>query len=309
MSTKTKRYRWACPICNKGALGPSRPRKDNAVRYCLPCTAKTGKLVARTCPALDSKRDRKTQAKKEVNERKRATAPRKPRKTSRAFIRLPRHNVRGTNMMLAAERMCKSKQWTAAVNKAFRSRGLRPTTTSTVASKLWQRTVDQRGGSVGSGVIYFSNRGRRGVGGKGGPGFGAVVYGCKDHHTRANVLETLLHEIVHVVHLAHMRAPKINGVRRPHAMDFNLILCHMAGVFWGYPCHPYEAGYSTGNGYAPSRHLEAWLGEQIRDKNPRVMRWLEGLKHPAVDEPANDAASPYGDQYDADGNTNLFPTA
>ena len=85
---------------------------------------------------------------------------------------------------------------------------------------------------------------------------------------------TMLHEIVHAVHLGCMTEMVINGKRRPHGMDFNLIQCAMAKAFWGYPFHPYEAGYSVGNGYAPSRHLATWLNEQIKETNPRVMSWL-----------------------------------
>lgn len=56
--------RWVCPQCGKGANGSTRPRMDDAVRYCLGCTAKTGKLVLRTAPALEAKRQElATQAK------------------------------------------------------------------------------------------------------------------------------------------------------------------------------------------------------------------------------------------------------
>lgn len=51
-----KRYRWVCPNCDKGALGPQRPRKNNVVRYCLPCSSKAGVLVERTCPSLEKRR-------------------------------------------------------------------------------------------------------------------------------------------------------------------------------------------------------------------------------------------------------------
>jgi len=51
-----KRTRWVCPTCDDGRLGPTRPRKDNIVRYCLPCSAAAGKLVERATPALDKRR-------------------------------------------------------------------------------------------------------------------------------------------------------------------------------------------------------------------------------------------------------------
>ncbi len=40
---KSKRKRWVCPLCNVGKLGLQRPRKNDVVRYCLPCSEKTGK--------------------------------------------------------------------------------------------------------------------------------------------------------------------------------------------------------------------------------------------------------------------------
>lgn len=51
MTTKTRR--WVCPICGTGVNAPERPRKDDVRRYCLPCSETTGRLVARTAPALE----------------------------------------------------------------------------------------------------------------------------------------------------------------------------------------------------------------------------------------------------------------
>lgn len=52
-----KRIRWECPAGkHPGVLGPSRPRRDNIVRYCLPCSEAAGKLVERVAPALERKR-------------------------------------------------------------------------------------------------------------------------------------------------------------------------------------------------------------------------------------------------------------
>lgn len=48
--------RWVCPTCGSGINGPERPRKDDVRRYCLDCSAKTGRLVERTCPALEKQR-------------------------------------------------------------------------------------------------------------------------------------------------------------------------------------------------------------------------------------------------------------
>jgi hypothetical protein len=45
--------RWSCPNCNRGALAPDRLDGDDARGYCLRCTAKTGRLVRRVCPAKE----------------------------------------------------------------------------------------------------------------------------------------------------------------------------------------------------------------------------------------------------------------
>lgn len=54
----TKRVRWECPNGCPGVLGPSRPRKDNIVRYCLDCSKREGKLVERIAPTLEKQRAR-----------------------------------------------------------------------------------------------------------------------------------------------------------------------------------------------------------------------------------------------------------
>jgi hypothetical protein len=48
--------RWVCPQCGNGINGLERPRKDDVRRYCLDCSAKTGRLVERNCPALEKQR-------------------------------------------------------------------------------------------------------------------------------------------------------------------------------------------------------------------------------------------------------------
>jgi hypothetical protein len=90
------------------------------------------------------------------------------------------------------------------------------------------------------------------------------------------LMMTAVHELCHFAHLSEMSPPRESGIRRPHGYDFNLIQCRMAKVFWGYNVNPYEGGWSMGKGYAPSRHLQEWLNEQIKARNPRVMKWVGG---------------------------------
>lgn len=55
MAAKTRI--WTCPRCDRAAVrAPERMRRDDARRYCLPCTADTGRLLERHCPSLDRER-------------------------------------------------------------------------------------------------------------------------------------------------------------------------------------------------------------------------------------------------------------
>lgn len=59
------RARWNCPLCKDGVLAPRRPRRDDVRRYCLPCSARKGRLVERVCAALENKRAAKRAKAKE----------------------------------------------------------------------------------------------------------------------------------------------------------------------------------------------------------------------------------------------------
>jgi hypothetical protein len=65
--------RWKCPTCNAGVIAPTKPRKNDVRRYCLPCSAKAGVLVERSAPALEKKREAKKETTKKKTTAKRAT--------------------------------------------------------------------------------------------------------------------------------------------------------------------------------------------------------------------------------------------
>lgn len=68
---KAKRVRWECPDgLHPGVLGSTRPPADATVRFCLDCSADSGRLVKRTAPALERKRAAKTVA-RETREQER----------------------------------------------------------------------------------------------------------------------------------------------------------------------------------------------------------------------------------------------
>ena len=68
-----KQVRWKCADCNHGLLAPMKPRKNDVRRYCLPCSAKSGKLVERVAPSLEKQRIVKKDAVRKKNVAKRAT--------------------------------------------------------------------------------------------------------------------------------------------------------------------------------------------------------------------------------------------
>ena len=195
------------------------------------------------------------------------------------WIQDERYNLHGMNVMLAAEKMCKSSHWLDALNAGRAHRGLAGKTECQTAALLWKRTKRSKG-ACGDAGIRFRIRNIEGwhCSGRGGPSYG-VTLSARRSTSRGSLLMTMLHEVVHVVHLADMRCPVVEGVRRPHDMDYNLMLCHMARAFWGFPFTPEQSGYSVGRGYRPSRMLEEWLHEQIKSGSPRVGRWLAGLEH------------------------------
>lgn len=77
------RRRWVCPECGAGKLGPEKPRKNNVIRYCLPCSESAGVLVERSIPALDRKRAEKAARaaeKRRADSERRAAEKRERRK-------------------------------------------------------------------------------------------------------------------------------------------------------------------------------------------------------------------------------------
>jgi len=279
---KKRRKRWSCPICAIGALGPQRPRKDNAVRYCLPCTAKTGKLVERVSVADINKKKAAQEHKKAAQEDRRVArkANPKPRKTKRSWMQDKRY-IHDTqhgvfNMMEISEKMCASPRWDKVISKALEKSKITRyfIRYNAPLESLWDDTMKQRGkGTAWTGGIRIrrgSDRG--GASGRGGPSYGVTMTTCPS--ISDNII-TLLHELVHVIR-ERFPSTKTGDKRRPHDLLFNLILCGMAKSFFGYPYSPKRAGYSVGKGYAPTWHMQSWLRTKIVERDPRVLKWTTG---------------------------------
>ena len=249
---KAKQKRWACTQCDKVKLGKLRPRKDDIIRWCLDCSKKTGYLVPRT-PVAKSKTKTKT---------KKA----KTRKTARSWISNPRYqwevphaNIfripKKINLMLAAEVLCKSSGWQ------------RPT----VMKELWKRTMNSNNGKSNDSNPIKVQRTYTTWESTGRAWFG-VKMTASTCFVRS--LNTLLHELCHV---DQKEIAKVNGVRRPHDLTFNMQQFKMAKKLWGYDTHPEDAGWSIGKGYAPTRHLEQWMVRELQYPNSLLTKWI--LKH------------------------------
>ena len=65
---------WHCPNGCAAVRGPDKPRKENICRYCMPCSSKAGKIVARLNPSLEKKRQER---RKKANEKAQDKAARK----------------------------------------------------------------------------------------------------------------------------------------------------------------------------------------------------------------------------------------
>lgn len=70
MTTK-RQARWTCLTCGEGGLAPTKPRRDDVRRYCLSCSAKTGRLVEKVAPSLEKKREAQTARTQERSKKKR----------------------------------------------------------------------------------------------------------------------------------------------------------------------------------------------------------------------------------------------
>lgn len=110
--------RWTCPNCETGILAPERPRRDDVRRYCLPCSQQTGRLVARSCPAVEkaraaqtertrtkaaARRKQETAAARKERDRQQARAQATSERAERA--KQERRTYQGWDMIAEAERI------------------------------------------------------------------------------------------------------------------------------------------------------------------------------------------------------------
>ena len=137
---------------------------------------------------------------------------------------------------------------------------------------MWERT-DRCKGELrnGQGGIVLHRRGRNS--GRGGPQYGISLSG-----TNACCMDTIIHEIAHVVHLHMFHASSVNGVRRCHDLLYNRIMLKMMQAYCGLSemdCAPGRWGWSIGSGYAPTRKIDKVHEEMVKAQDPKIMRWFK----------------------------------
>ena len=164
-----KRVRWACPNGCPAVLAPSRPRRDDVARYCLPCSAKRGRLVLRVAPALEAKRAAKAAATKT----KKATAVARTAERETAY-----HTVHGVDLREELKKL-----WSLPIAHELRAKLDPNELDRTAPPKLVVRNRSAGAGRMG--VAWWQrheiliNR----------------VPGQDAHHVR----DTLAHEVAHIL--------------------------------------------------------------------------------------------------------------
>lgn len=238
--------RWVCPReCGGNVLAPGKMRRDDARRYCLGCTEKTGRLVARVCPALERERE-------QAREQRRAAEKRKRERASRAKARAKRRREQRYIVMGYDVR--------ALVNNWMRL-------------DAWDRDDGDRvdgWGDEGGWHVFRARRyrapdivvrrGRR------KDYISAHAHGnyritmtvprswdeAPSHAQRADLLVTVLHEMAHLA----------IGCHHGHDMAFNAMLCRAAAEVWGDEL-AVPPTYGDG-GYGPTSELERRLADHLK---------------------------------------------
>lgn len=189
--TVTKRIRWSCPNDrHPGVLGPSRPPKDSVIRYCLPCSTETGRLVLRVAPALERKREAATasSAAKAKAKRHREAIARKRKKQAET----ERYTVEGVDLREEFKRLIRLR--------AFGGK----------AGRLWRDPPE----------FVISRRTHHPISrlGYAEPWRNRITIATYPNQTLADARETLVHELTHIVVGADP------GTRVWHGLEFKLTM-------------------------------------------------------------------------------------
>lgn len=171
-----KRVRWTCPNGCPGILSSTRPPKDSVDRYCLACSAKTGRLVLRIAPALETRRAAAATTAAAKAKAKRAREAAKKAKAKQAEI--DRYTVEGVDLRDEMTSLLRLKAW----NGHFGRPGL-------------------DGGFHNRPELVISKRSRVPLSrmGYAEPWINRITVATYPGQTLADARETLVHELVHLV--------------------------------------------------------------------------------------------------------------
>lgn len=138
--------------------------------------------------------------------------------------------------------------------------------------RMWIMTDTSKGLlKRGAGGVVIKNN-RRGTA-RGGSRWGIYI-----PYNHAYIMDTIIHEIAHVVHLWNFYESRINGVRRPHDLLYNRIMLKMMQAYCGLSeqdCNPIRWGWGVGEGYAPTRRIDELHRKLVDEKHPKIMRWFK----------------------------------
>jgi hypothetical protein len=196
-------------------------------RFCLACSKKTGRLVARVCPSLESQRvaavvQRQEKAKRARAQRREAQAFRKAAEQERAKQRAPQtYSIQGKDLQTWAREM-----WQAL-------RKVHPDDWEPIPPITIGRT--RYGGGYSTGVAWGGRE--------------AVVRlprGFDPDKNGGAVLGTLLHELVHCrIYRRDTQRQRHGSKRAPHGRFFQLVLVGAARELWGFQVPIRPGAYKT----------------------------------------------------------------
>lgn len=173
--TAAKRVRWECPNGHPAVLSSTRPPKDSVDRYCLPCSAKTGRLVLRVAPALERKREaaQTSAAAKAKAKRAREAAARQRKKDAETA----RYTVEGVDLRDELTCLLRLKTWNGHFGRPGRDGGFhdRP-----------EMVISKRS-STPTRLGYAE------------PWRNRITIATYPRQTLADARETLVHELTHLV--------------------------------------------------------------------------------------------------------------
>lgn len=226
--------RWVCPVCGDGLLAPGKPRRDDVRRYCLDCSRKSGRLVQRTCPSLETAREVDRERRLEQAKAKRARI-RKVREGVKAAAKA--HEIRESpeSYTVEGKTLLAWARWMWRVLSSIEPRNPQPMPEVTIGKIRYAREEEYSTGKAWLREVRVRIP----------QPFDPATSGGK-------VLGTLLHELVHsrmaaiegyALHLGTWR--QRSKRRASHDWRFQMLLVEAAKALWDVDVKPQRGAYKT----------------------------------------------------------------